>query len=94
MSCSGGLSKIAGTESIVLLKTFTKISPELRQSENAKSTEIGVMRIIPTGVLPQCPTAEDILDDTAVEDQEFVELRQLECKRFIKSGLVDTLERY
>jgi atypical protein kinase C zeta type len=33
-------------------------------------------------------------DDTAIEDEEFMGLRQLECKRFIKSGLVDTLERY
>lgn len=33
-------------------------------------------------------------DDPAIEDEEFMRLRQLECKRFIKSGLVDKLERY
>jgi hypothetical protein len=33
-------------------------------------------------------------DDPAVDDQEFMELRQLECKKFIESALVDTLERY
>ena len=33
-------------------------------------------------------------DEPAIEDVEFMGLRQLECKRFIKSGHVDTLERY
>lgn len=34
------------------------------------------------------------LDDLAIEDHEWLELRQAECKAFIKSGCIDTLERY
>ena len=34
------------------------------------------------------------VDDPAVEDQEWLELRQVECKEFIKSGFVDTLQRF
>ena len=34
------------------------------------------------------------LDELADEDQEWVALRQVEYEEFIKSGFVDTLERY
>ena len=34
------------------------------------------------------------LDELADEDQEWLGLRQVECEEFIKSGFVDTLERY
>ena len=34
------------------------------------------------------------LDKLANEDQEWLGLRQVKCEEFIKSGFVDTLERY
>ncbi len=33
-------------------------------------------------------------DEPVGEDQEWLEMRQMECKTFIQSGLVDTLDRY
>ncbi len=33
-------------------------------------------------------------DEPVGEDPEWLEARQMECKKFIQSGLVDTLNRY
>ena len=93
----------------MLRRSETKASFEVIHSEKFQNTEFPSLTDSATDVvISKCWNGEylsvkDLLtefandagmDDPAVEDHEWLELRQVECKEFIKSGFVDTLQRF